>query len=308
MLDRTVNPALAGCYIVLIEGEHSEGSTARKLLRSVHLLGIDESSLDRLIIVARKAVRIGSPQWEDVERLVAAGLVSDIAIDTLARVAPSDGDSEQAQVVIFDRIAQTIERAPSEETKPTVWVATHNRKGGTGELTDVSGSTQRMGQADTVILTKAQRVDGRVVSCRVTFAKLREEPEEYPASVDFAVTKTGIVCASGASSDDRPLETRILDRLALGAKTKTTLATELGRSRGDIDEAITALFDAREITTASVKVRGREFKAFTLRQNDTGPASNSRRNNTRRTPDVTSPPDDTGRHRTVSPKGGNHAV
>ena len=121
LLGRQVEPAPVGAWVVLIEGEHSESSAARKLLRSVRLLRLDERALDRVILIARKAVRLGSPEWADVVRLIAAGLVSDIALDTVARVAPSDSDSEREQTAIFDLVAQAIDAAPSEATRPTAW-------------------------------------------------------------------------------------------------------------------------------------------------------------------------------------------
>lgn len=97
LLGRSIQPAPQGMWIVLIEGEHSESSTSRKLVKSLDLLGLDHAALDRVIIVARKAVLLGSPEWLDVVTLAAAGLVSDIAIDTVARVAPADPNDERQQ-------------------------------------------------------------------------------------------------------------------------------------------------------------------------------------------------------------------
>jgi hypothetical protein len=270
LLGREVAPAPAQTFVVLIEGEHGPTSTTRKTVRSFRLQGIDDAALERLIIVARKSVRIGSDEWLDVGRLVAAGLVSDIALDTLARVAPADGNDEREQVAIFDEIAKTIDAAPSEETKPVVWTVAHTRKGAGDDLEGVSGSTQRVGQADSVLMVQAERRDGRVVSSKVTFAKLREEPDEYPMPVEYTVTADKVVTAdASAASDERPLEERILARLALGSQTKTALKTSLGRSDADIETAITCLFDARRIGTTTVTVRGKARKAFTTR--DTRP-------------------------------------
>ena len=164
VLGKEVKPAALATWIVVIEGEHSESSAARKLLRSMALLGVHDVAAGHVILVARKAVRIGSPEWEDVGRLVSAGLVSDIMIDTLARVAPAEANSEQEQTAIFEQIAATIEKAPNETAKPTVWAAAHTRKNGRiGDVSDVLGSVQRVGQADTVLLAEAERIDGRVI-------------------------------------------------------------------------------------------------------------------------------------------------
>jgi AAA domain len=269
VLLREVTPAPVGSYIVLIEAEHGDSSTARKLVRSCKLLGVDEHCLDRLIVVARRSVRIGSPAWLDVEKLIARGLVSDLVCDTIARIAPSDANAEGEQIAIYDRIAQAIERAPTPEAQPVVWVAAHTKKDAVGDaLEDVLGSTQRTGQADTVLLVRAERRDGRVVSSKVTFAKLREDPDDYPTPVDFVIRGSELVGVTTPQVDERPLEDRVLERLKLGPKTKNALAKDLNRNASDVDEAITCLFDARRIRTTSVKVRGRQFKAFELR-NDT---------------------------------------
>jgi hypothetical protein len=269
VLGREVEPAPPGTWIVLIEGEHSEPSAARKLLRSVALLRIDESALDGVIVIARKAVRLGSPEWQDVERLVAAGLVSDIAIDTVARVAPANGDNEQEQAAIFELVAQAIDAAPNEASKPTVWANAHTRKNGrTGDVSDVAGSVQRTGQADSVLMLEGEKVEGRTVATKVIFAKLREEPDEYPLPATFSITGDEVRTTT-AHDDERPLETRIIDQLQSAPKTSNALAETLRRSRADIETAISNLFAARRITTTKVRVRGHDRKAFALRS-DTG--------------------------------------
>jgi len=269
LLGRKVEPAPQDKWVVVIEGEHSEGSAVRKLLKSMRLLDVNDMALDRLIMVARKAVRLGSPAWCDIDRMVAAGIVSDIAIDTVARVAPADSNSEVEQVAIFDAVARTIEQAPV-KSQPTVWAVAHTRKNGiTGELSDVAGSAQRTGQADSVLLLKGDKVDGRTVSTKVLFAKLREEPDEYPLPVTFSIaTEDGeptITTLTARDDDQRPLETRILEQLSTGPKTKNKLREALGRSASDVEDAISNLFEARSIQTTSTTIRGREFKAFKVR-------------------------------------------
>jgi AAA domain len=266
ILGRLVEPARPGTWIVFIEGEHSESSAARKLLRSAKLLGTDAEGLGRIILIARKAVRLGSPEWADVVRLVAAGFVSDIAIDTVARVAPGEANDEREQTAIFDLVAQAIEAAPSEATRPTAWANAHTRKNGrTGDVGDVAGSVQRTGQADSVLMLDGQKVDGRTVSTRVVFAKLREEPDEYPLPVTFSISGDELHTLDVPENDDRPLETRIEDYLQTGPKTKSAIASSLGRSRADVEAAISNLFAGHRITTTQVSVNGRSFKAFTLR-------------------------------------------
>jgi hypothetical protein len=255
--------------VVLIEGEHGESSSARKLIASFDALGLDNEGLVRLILVARKAVRLGSAEWQDVVRLVAAGLVSDIALDTVARVAPANADNEAEQVAIFDQVAQAIEQAP-DGRQPTAWALMHTRKNGGRELADVSGSAQRTGQADSVFLLEASKTDGRVDEVKVTFAKLRETPDEYPEPVTFALVKDegGVRRFTEGSAkpakDDRPLEVRILELLATGPKTKSWLSDKLGRRRDQVDDALSNLFANHEIRTTEVTIGGRSRKAFDL--------------------------------------------
>lgn len=267
MLGRQIQPAPTGRYVVIIEGEHAEGSASRKLVRSFGLLGLNDQGLERAILVARKAVRIGSPEWADVVTLSSRGLVSDIAIDTVARVAPADADNEREQVAIFDAVAQAIEAAPDGQDKPVVWAVAHTRKNAqSGDLADVSGSTQRTGQVDTVLMVKGERVEGRTVASKVTFAKLREEPDDYPSPVTFSIVDGRVTTSDGQDRDDRPLEVRITELLHSGPMTKTALATALKRSGAAIDEALSNLFSARAVRTDTREVRGRPRKAIALRE------------------------------------------
>jgi hypothetical protein len=270
LLGRSVAPAPQGQRLVLIEGEHGEGSTCRKLKKSCAVLGVDDLALDRIIVVARKAVRLGSPAWRDIEALVAAGLVSDIALDTVARVAPGEANDEREQVAIFDIVAQTIEAAPP-RMAPTAWACAHTRKNATGGLADVSGSAQRAGQADSVLLVKGEKVNGRTVSSTVIFEKLREDPEDdYPKPVTFAIVSDGeggrtIRINDAAPEDSVALESRIEGLLLTGPKTKRALRDALKRSDADMEKAISNLFAARRIMTTNVTIAGRPRKAFTRR-------------------------------------------
>jgi hypothetical protein len=263
VLGYEVTPAPPGKWIVIIENEHSDESSARILRKSCHLQGIGEAALERVILVARGSVKIGSPAWTDVEKLIAAGLVSDVILDTLARCAPSndDANSESEQVAIFDRIAQSIELARAPADRPTFWVAAHLRKyDGVPTLADVSGSTQRAGQADVVLLLGAVRETSgqRVTSVKCAFGKVREkDAEDWPALVEYVVRKSGVALTDAPPNDPRPLEEQILSRLKLGPKTKTELARELGLDRKTLQPAVDALFaaDPRRIQGADVIVK-----------------------------------------------------
>ncbi len=277
LLRHEMKPAPAGQYIVLIEGEHGESSASRKVVKSVGLLGVDDGALDRLILVARRSVKLGSPEWQDVVKMIQAGLVSDIALDTIARVAPANPDSEQEQVAIFETVAAAIDSAP-EDMKPTAWAVAHTRKNGSGTLADVSGSAQRTGQADTVLMLKADKSSGMVASVEVTFEKLREAPDEYPMPAVFVIGKDadGLPVLTqdkpvAAEADDRPLEQRIIDLLAIEPRTKSALMKLLKRSWADTDAALTVLFGEKRIQSTTVEIRGQDRKAFMLRLSDPYP-------------------------------------
>jgi hypothetical protein len=272
VLGRVVTPAPTGQWIVVIEAEHGEGSTARKLVRSCRALIVNDECLGRIIILARKDVRLGSEAWREIERMIAAGVVSDIVIDTLARVAPADANDEREQAESFAVIASAIELAPTGD-KPIAWVAAHTRKAdGQKSLADVSGSAQRTGQADTVVILDATRADGgKVLHSRVIFAKLREDPDDdWPAPVTFSVTRgkdREIIyhCDAATPDDDgTPLEERILRVLAVASQTKTGLERALGRNKEDLEGPLSALFSARRIRSTKKRINGREFKAFEL--------------------------------------------
>jgi hypothetical protein len=255
-------------WVVIIEAEHGESSTARKLIRSMALLDIDDDALDHVIIVARKSVQLGSPEWLDIVEMVADGKVSDIALDTLSRVAPGDANDEREQVCIFNELAATIEKAPADTEKPIVWVVAHTRKGSNGDsLDDVGGSMQRAGQADTVILVKGTKVDGQVTSSKVRFEKLREPPDEHPLPVEFSIVGSVLSTSGVAPKDGRPLFLRIIELLKQeGQLTKGAIKKAMVRSDSDIEAALTELFAEQRIRTATRTVRGRERKTFELTQ------------------------------------------
>lgn len=261
-LGRSLLPSPPGKFIVLIEAEHSDGGTARKLIQSLDVMGIDYAGLDKLLVIARKAVKIGDQAWSEIAFLVSLGLVSDIAVDTLARAAPADANNEAEQTEIFDTIAQTIERGPLAADRPTVWLVAHSRKNDrTGSLGDVSGSTQRTGQSDTVILVEGTKVDGETVSSKVTFPKLREPPDLYPKPVTFGIVRDpdGKRRLSSDTLDHldagKPLEELIWDQLT-EPRTKSDLAERLKRSRADVAAAVETLFAAGRLSGAQVSYPG----------------------------------------------------
>jgi len=267
LLGRHVLPAPQGQVVVLIEAEQDSESTARRLKRSFDLLGVDDHGFDRLVIIARKSVRIGSQEWGAIVEMCEDGLVSDIALDTIARVAPSEANDEGAQVEIFDRVACAIEAAP-EGKRPTVWVCAHKRKGEGHGLEMVSGSAQRTGQADSVCIVEGERdANGQTVASLVTFEKLRHDPERYPEATRFAVLKAPdgertLKQGASTASDGRPLEERILEALEAGPLTKRSLRDRLRVGDAILEDALSALFAVRHVRSTVAHVGGREWKAI----------------------------------------------
>lgn len=274
VLGHEVTPAPDGKWIVVIEAEHSDESASRVLRKSFKQQGLDEEALDRVILVARGGVRLGDSAWQDVVTLIRAGLVSDVVLDTLARVSPGgDSNKEEDQVNVFDTIAKTIESAPTPEDRPTFWVATHLRKvdGQVPTLNDVSGSTQRAGQADVVLLMGASREGSKVKSVTCAFGKVRErDPEDWPDPVEYVVKRDGIELIALPEKDERPLTEQIATRLELGLPlTKHALRTKLNRSAQDVENALTELFKARRVEKTSIRSRGKEIPAYMLRPDGT---------------------------------------
>lgn len=226
LLQRRVVPAPTGRYVVLIEGEHGDKSAARKLVSSAELLGLGDDALNRIILVARKNVLVPSAPWLDVVKLIAAGLVGDIGIDTLARCTQGDANSEQDQVEIFAELARAIEKAPV-DAHPTVWTVMHTRKKGADALEDVSGSAQRVGQSDAVIMVSANREDGassKVTSSTIKLVKAREDPEDYPPDMLLTLGKDRVSAEpetssgrKGGAGDRRKVYSAIEKKPGIGA-------------------------------------------------------------------------------------------
>lgn len=284
LLGRDVHPAPAGRYVLLIEGEHSEGSTARKLISSLDILGVSDRALERVIIVARKSLTIGSPEWTEVVAMVRAGLISDIAIDTIARCSGADANDEAAQVAIYRSLADCIEAAPNADARPTVWLVAHTRKGAGGELADVSGSAQRVGQADSVLLVRGMKVRGRTVSSRVSFAKLRETPDVYPEPVEFALVRDAVdgrmsiqQRAADAAADEAQQQPtyapgrvvsvveQVANALRRGPLTKRAIRSAIPHlSDARVSDALFALQSGRRIVKGWATIDGRKRQTFQL--------------------------------------------
>ena len=184
-LGHLVTPAPAGQYIVVVEPEHSKGSSARKFKKSARLLGLDSKEVfKRLIIVSgSRSLVVGDLRWRQLCGLIRAGLVSDVLLDTIASTTTEEGSDEQAQAALFDKLRLAIENAPPKQSPPVIWPCTHTRKPSKDadeeiDLAAVSGSLQRAAQSNTVLMLRANRRDYKIVSATIFFLKTKEEPVE----------------------------------------------------------------------------------------------------------------------------------
>ena len=104
----------------------------------------------------------------------------------------------------------------------------------------------------------------------MTFAKLREEPDDYPEPITFAIVpgedgRRSVQLSGAQPGDNQPLEVRIEAQLITGPKTTRALRDALNRSAKDIDQCISNLFLAKRIRSTTVTIKGIERKAFALR-------------------------------------------
>lgn len=272
VLGHTVQPIPKGRFAIVVENEHSDESAARILMRSCAALEINPvTALERVILIARGDVRLGSPAWAEIVTLIEAGLVGDIYLDTLARCAPSDANDEKEQVEIFASIANAIQKAPTPDARPTVWIAAHTRKGDNmPTLNDVSGSAQRTAQGDVVVGMLAERTDGIVTAVKINFLKTREtDPDNAPRAVTYVVRGGKIVITDGEKQNTNQkdsLADQIVSLLQVhGELTKNAIRTRTGRNLDDIETAITELFATERIAKTTITIRGKSYPGFRSR-------------------------------------------
>ena len=165
----------------------------------------------------------------------------------------------------------------------------HTRKNGrTGDVSDVAGSVQRTGQADSVLMLEGEKLEGRTVATKVVFAKLREEPDEYPLPVTFAITGDELRTSTVTNEEDgRPIEVRIVEQLESGGEDRKRPrhdpATQRHRRAGGHLEPLRWAPNRQH----DGDDRGRERKAFELRKTpDFGTRREVLPDDTRRAPDA----------------------
>lgn len=266
---RLVKPAPMGQRILLLEAEHNEESASRKILKSARLLGIGPEAVDRILLVARKTVKLGSPAWNDAVKLIKAGLISDIFVDTLAKMSNGDANSEQAQIENFDLIVDALEAG-----KPMGWVLVHTRKGDPTSLDDISGSNQRVAQADSVVLVKPERDDNnQVVASTMALLKAREEPDSWPDKARIVVSDDAVQFSTSGGADAlppgvSPLGGKILKFLRLQSELRGVnyIAKGVSRNKDDVIDELNALDDLglAEPVADGVSYGGKTFDGWRI--------------------------------------------
>jgi hypothetical protein len=270
VLGHLVTPVPDGQMVVFVEEENSARSVARKLRDACQMLGLPErETLDRVVTFCRCGARLAAETTDgavfmEILKAAKADLVGAVIVDSWATCVTGDSNSEEDQALG----AKCLRKLVTESGSPVVVLA-HTRKGTADSLDDVAGSHQRAAAADVVLLVNAERQDGRVLSSKVVFAKLRDCVDEYPAPATFSIAKDEagawrVATNASARPDDRPAHERVhafLERR--GMSTKTEMREALTMSSTTLEQALSVLFSERRIRKeAKRNSRGKVLDAF----------------------------------------------
>ncbi|MBI5531504.1 MAG: AAA family ATPase [Deltaproteobacteria bacterium] len=274
VLGRAVAPAAQGQFVIVVEEENSKCSIATNLMAACAALGLPEAeTLDRMIVVARAGMKAApgarpgkvESLWDELHQLGQAGAVGLTVLDSRARIFGGDPNSERDQGDAANQVTILI-RA----TGAPVIVISHTRKSGAETIEDVAGSNQRGAAADTVLLVTAERDEGRILSSRVVFAKLRDSfVGEHPEPVSFSIAKGDdggwkLGVNASARAEDQPAHERVVAMLARVGKpcTKNEIATALGMNARTIDTALSVAKAEKQVRQTKGKRRGKATDLF----------------------------------------------
>jgi energy-coupling factor transporter ATP-binding protein EcfA2 len=279
---RAMKPAAPDRWIVIVENEQGAGLTSRQLVQSCEMLGPPAAvMLERVIMLARKEVTIGSPTWQEVSAMTRAGLVDSVWVDSLARTATgTDSNDADDQAAVFGGLQGLLESSPH-EAKPTLWLLGHTRKPkpharDTLTLADLAGSVQRAAQIDVGILLRAERDEWDQVTCTVmTFPKVRDRGDEpIPGctltikrhsgrrTVEWSSPRARAEDEGGMTAPDKVCE---LLR-AGGDRTENEIAKMLGMGKPAVARAIGVLLATKRIRKRQKPVRGKMQNVFTAQK------------------------------------------
>lgn len=270
LFGRQIEPVREDQHIVFVQEENGKHSLRKKMETACAVLGLPVAeTLERVIFIVRRNVRVGDAVWHDLGELGKRGGIGAVFLDSRARVLRNgDSNSEEDQAAVADALFALIEAA-----KAPAFVISHTRKGSASSIEDLSGSLQRGAGADVILMVEAKRdTSGRVLASTLTTVKVRDDIEDHPAPVEFTIGRglAGVptLTTTTPGEDERPLETRIEEALGRdGAMTRSDLAGKLGRSKADLQPAIDALFLAERLQGARVrKKNGQEYAGLDLRR------------------------------------------
>jgi energy-coupling factor transporter ATP-binding protein EcfA2 len=270
LFGRVVAPVRAGQLVVIVEEENGKHSLRRKMETACTVQGLPvTATLDRMVFVIRRNVRVGDPVWADIVELGKRGSIGAIFIDSRARVLRNgDSNSEEDQAAVADAVFALIESSGA-----PAFIISHTRKGSASQIEDIAGSLQRGAGADVVLVIEAKRdASGRVLAATMTAIKIRDDVEEHPAPIEFTIGRDpgGQPCLSCTvpTEDTRPLEVRVLELLEReGPLTRSEVATKIGRSRAALQPVLDTLFAAERLRGARVrKSNGQEYAAIDVRR------------------------------------------
>lgn len=295
VLGHEVEPAPAGKKILAVLEENAKQSSVAQIDRACEVLGLDpRATWSRIVLLARAGVRARWLSSDDAEAVAAlrnprdawtailataqAGVWGLIVLDTRAKILGGFGASkdEESQAEAARIVTSLVEAAGC-----AVLVLSHERKGGAAggdDLDAVSGSVQRAGGADVVLVVRAERERGRVMASTVTLAKQRDDlGGEWPEPMTFALARKGdawTLADGAAPGDDARAHERVHALLsAEGEMTARQVRDALGMSNKRAAEALGVLVaggDAKKRTTLQ---RGKHVVVFGAkpRWSDLGP-------------------------------------
>ncbi len=111
VLGREVRPIAPDRFVILVEEENGTHSVRLKMERVCQALDLPvRATIDRMIFLIRKEVRVFSAAWSELEQLGRQGRVGAIVIDTRARVLSlGDASSEENQVRVAGGLTRMVE-------------------------------------------------------------------------------------------------------------------------------------------------------------------------------------------------------
>jgi hypothetical protein len=207
-----------------------------------------------------KDIRHPENLWAGLLHAAKRGQIDLVVLDTRARIFAAFGNpkDEDAQAKAADEITYLVEA-----TGAPVVVISNTRKGGSEDIEDISGSAQRGGGADVVLMLTAERDSGKVLSSKVTFRKLRDGVDEHPEPVTFSTGRsasgTWALAVDGSIADDeKPAHERVYDLVLQRELSQSQIRAELKMSGKRVGDAVDILKASKRIEFRQTTVKGQK--------------------------------------------------